>query len=72
MYQIAIGESWRLYTSYIPEGAVALGVVRDERGSAGALVRVHRTGTYAQVNAGAWSSLSRPAVESALEAALYA
>jgi len=47
--------NWRLYTTYIPVGARALGVI-NSNGKTGALVQT-ASGIYARVNAGAVSSL---------------
>lgn len=70
MYQIEISDAWRNYTSYVPNGVTALGVIRDSRtGNAGALFHLRKTDTFSQVNASCWQSLNQAAVRSALEAA---
>ena len=63
---VDINGSWRLYTTYLPVGARAFGVVTSS-GETGALVQMG-TGLYARVNAGAVVSLPQRKVTQALEA----
>lgn len=63
---VDINGSWRLYTTYLPVGARAFGVVTSA-GETGALVQM-QTGLYARVNAGAVVSLPQRKVTQALEA----
>ena len=62
---VDINGSWRLYTTYLPTGARAIGVVTSN-GETGALVQM-QTGIYARVNAGAVVSLPQRKVTQALE-----
>jgi hypothetical protein len=57
-YHVKVGAPIELYAGALPAGALPVGVVRRDDGSAGALVRL-RMGTYAQLNDHALCALNR-------------
>ncbi len=58
--------NWRLYTNTLPANATPLGTVTRDVGDTGALVRMDKTGVYAQINAGAIRNLDGRKVAAAL------
>ncbi len=58
--------NWRIYSSRIPVGSRALGVVHRGGGDSGALVQIESTGLYAQVNAGCIRNLPQGEVAAAI------
>lgn len=69
MYHVEVGGPVHLYAREIPAGAMAVGVIRSDDGSAGALLRF-RNGTYAQMNDLAIRALDRLDVLRAMSQAL--
>jgi hypothetical protein len=69
VYHVEIGGPAHLYLQDVPAGAMAVGVIRDDDGAAGALLRF-RTGAYARMNDGAVRALDRLKVLRAMAAAL--
>jgi hypothetical protein len=69
VYQVEIGGPVHLYVHDVPAGAMAVGVIRDDDGVAGALLRF-RTGAYARMNDSAVRALDRSKVLRAMSAAL--
>ena len=69
VYKVEIGGPAHLYAREFPAGAMPVGVVRNEDGIAGALVRF-RSGAYAQMNEHAVRALDRLKVLRAMTAAL--
>lgn len=69
VYQVEIGGPAHLYAREFPAGAMPVGVVRNDDGIAGALLRF-RSGAYAQMNDHAVRALDRPRVLRAMTAAL--
>lgn len=65
---VKLGDSWRFYTRYVPEGSEALGTVTRDGFDTGALVKL-RSGHYVQVNAGASRNLDPRALAQALQQA---
>ena len=57
-YQVEIGGPAHLYAPEIPAGAMPVGVVRNEDGVVGALLRF-RDGAYAQMNGAVVKALNR-------------
>ena len=68
-YQVEIGGPAHLYAPEIPAGAMPVGVVRNDDGVVGALLRF-RDGAYAQMNDHAVRALNRLKVLRAMAAAL--
>lgn len=62
---VDLGGNWRLYTTYLPAGARAIGVI-NSNGETGALVQT-ASGIYARVNAGAVISLPQRKVMQVIE-----
>jgi len=63
---VDVNGNWRLYTNTLPENATPLGTVTRDVGDTGALVRMDKTGVYAQINAGAIRNLDGRKVAAAL------
>lgn len=68
---VNLGGNWRIWSTTIPPGSLALGTVsRDGSFSeSGVLVKVESTGLYAQINAGVLRTLPQAKVAAAIEAA---
>ena len=66
-YHVEVGGPAHLYASAIPTGATAVGVIRTDKGNAGALIRF-RTGAYAQMNDAGVRPLDRKEVVRAMSA----
>ena len=63
---VDVNGNWRLYTNTLPANATPLGTVTRDVGDTGALVRMDKTGVYAQINAGAIRNLDGRKVAAAL------
>ena len=63
---VDVNGNWRLYTNTLPENATPLGTVTRDVGDTGALVRMDKTGVYAQINAGAIRNLDGRKVAAAM------
>jgi len=68
-YHVEVGGPAHLYAGAIPAGAIAVGVIRSEKGDSGALLRF-RTGAYAQMNDAGVCPLDRDEVVRAMLAGL--
>ena len=68
---VDIAGPWKLYAGPLPTGVEPIGTVTRDEGETGTLVRIIATGIYAQLNAGAISSLPQRKVAAALTAAGY-
>ena len=63
---VDVNGNWRIYTNTLPANATPLGTVTRDVGDTGALVRMDKTGVYAQINAGAIRNLDGRKVAAAL------
>ena len=63
---VDVNGNWRLYTNTLPANATPLGTVTRDVGDTGALVRMDKTGVYAQINAGAIRNLDGRKVAAAM------
>jgi len=63
---VDVNGNWRLYTNTLPANATPIGTVTRDVGDTGALVRMDKTGVYAQINAGAIRNLDGRKVAAAL------
>ena len=69
VYQVEIGGPAHIYARDIPAGAMSVGVVHNDDGMPGGLLRV-RSGAYAQMHDHAAPALGRLKVLRAMAAAL--
>jgi len=70
-YVVEIGGPAQLYTRAVPAGATAVGIVRNDSGETGALLRF-KSGVYARMNGGTLRPLNRREVLRAMSNALAA
>ena len=63
---VDVNGNWRIYTNTLPANATPLGTVTRDVGDTGALVRMDKTGVYAQINAGAIRNLDGRKVAAAM------
>jgi len=66
---VTLGGNWQIYTSTLPAGARAIGVVHRNGSAAGALAEIESTGAYVQVNGCVMRTLPQDKARAAVEAA---